>query len=147
MQYILFICIMVLVDQYTKHIAIHRFKKRKVDLMNGKIQLIYVENYGVAFNLYSHKRKRLIFFNSICMIILAIILYNCVYVDRNLQLATGISLMIGGGLGNLVDRVRQGYVVDFLYFNIKKWPVFNLADFFVFAGAIILMLGGGIVAF
>lgn len=138
MWYMLFILFMVLVDQYTKYIAVHKFRKRKVNLMKGKIQLIYVENYGVAFNLYSCKRKRLIFFNSICMIILAMILYNCIYIDENLYVATGISFMIGGGLGNFVDRVKQGYVVDFLYFNIKKWPVFNLADFFIFVGTIIL---------
>lgn len=140
MQYILLIVIMVLVDQYTKYIAVHKFKKNKVNLMKGKIQLIYVENYGIAFNLYSHKRKRLILFNSICMIILAMILYNCIYIDKNLYIATGISLMVGGGLGNLVDRIKQGYVIDFLYFNIRKWPVFNIADFFVFAGAIILAI-------
>lgn len=102
---------------------------------------MYVENRGAAFGILQGATA---FFIVLTAVISAGILYYlCFKVpkeDRVLKMS--LSLIFAGAVGNLIDRVRLGYVVDFFYFHIKDlfhWPVFNVADSIVVIGVIILL--------
>lgn len=60
--------------------------------------------------------------------------------NYNAMIRVGYSFFIGGGIANTIDRIKDGYVTDFIYFNIKKFPVFNIADFFIFGGFLLILM-------
>ncbi|GAA0178652.1 hypothetical protein SH2C18_16670 [Clostridium sediminicola] len=60
--------------------------------------------------------------------------------NYNVVVKVGYSFFIGGGIANTIDRIKDGYVTDFIYFNIKRFPVFNIADFFIFGGFILILI-------
>jgi len=103
-------------------------------LFGGKIELIYIRNYGIAFNRLSGKKNLILIINLFLFSYLSYLLYT----DINNYL--GYSLILAGGLGNFICRIQKGYVIDFVYFNIKGWPVFNIADFEVLLGISIVMI-------
>ncbi|MFT9496483.1 signal peptidase II, partial [Anaerosolibacter sp.] len=105
-------------------------------LINNIFHLTYAENTGAAFSMFSGKQPLLII---LTLIIIVALLF---YLIRNLKtdqvfLKFSLSLIIGGALGNLIDRIRLNYVVDMLDFTLINYPVFNMADVFVVSGAVI----------
>ena len=111
--------ILILLDQFTKHLAVKHLKDQMpVVLWKNVFELSYLENRGAAFGILQGKQWPLIIFT---VIVLMIIIY--------------LYLM-----GNFIDRVMQGYVVDFFYFRLIDFPVFNVADIYVTVAAILLIL-------
>lgn len=97
--------------------------------------LTYVTNPGGAFGILPYRSDVFIFL-SITVIFLMIFLS---FLSKSKQrLAWGLAFLTGGIMGNLIDRLRTGYVIDFLDFRI--WPVFNLADVFIFGGALFIII-------
>jgi signal peptidase II len=137
----------VLLDRWTKrlvaaHIAIYA---HGIQIIPGFFRITHTENTGAAFSLFadspSHwKTAMLISFSVVAMIVVSVLLWKQ---SRALTM-TGIalSLILGGAVGNLWDRVASGRVVDFLLFYVKQyqWPVFNLADSAIVVGASLLVL-------
>jgi signal peptidase II len=137
----------VLLDRWTKrlvaaHIAMY---SRGIQVIPGFFRITHTENTGAAFSLFadspSHwKTAMLITFSVVAMIVVSVLLWKQ---SRALTM-TGIalSLILGGAVGNLWDRVASGRVVDFLLFYVKtyQWPVFNLADSAIVVGASLLVL-------
>lgn len=136
----------VLLDRWTKHLAATRIAMYShIQVIPGFFRLTHTENTGAAFSLFadspSHwKTAMLISFSVIAMIVVSVLLWKQ---SRALTM-TGIalSLILGGAVGNLWDRVASGRVVDFLLFYVKtyQWPVFNLADSAIVVGASLLVL-------
>lgn len=103
----------------------------------GVFHLTFVCNTGAAFSNFQDQRWGLIFVTSIVLALLIVFFIRSIKKEHwSLLLAT--SLIIGGGLGNLLDRIRLGYVVDM--FDFQFWPVFNIADMAVVAGCGFLIL-------
>jgi len=127
------IMIFLALDLWTKKWAEKSLNIPK-HLFGGKIQLIYVRNYGIAFNKLSGKKKLILIINLFLFIYLSYLLY----IDIKNYFA--YSLILAGGLGNFINRLQKGYVSDFIYFNLKGWPVFNIADFEILLGIVIVML-------
>ncbi len=102
--------------------------------------IVKVWNHGVSFGMFSDFKHSQIFFSSLVSLIV-IFLLIWLYKNKDLYLTIAISLIIGGALGNLCDRIKYGAVADFLDFHIKNihWPAFNLADSFVFVGVMMLL--------
>jgi signal peptidase II len=123
---------LLFLDLATKEWAKNKLKNKKLVLNKG-IHLILVRNYGIAFNKFSG-RKRLIL--GVNVILFGYLIY---LLSTDLENYFSYSLILAGGLGNFISRVKDGYVTDFIYFNIKKWPVFNIADFEIFLGVGILL--------
>ncbi len=137
----------VLLDRWTKrlvaaHIPIYN---HGIQVIPGFFRITHTENTGAAFSLFadspSHwKTAMLISFSVLAMIVVSVLLWKQ---SRALTM-TGIalSLILGGAVGNLWDRVASGRVVDFLLFYVKtyQWPVFNLADSAIVIGASLLVL-------
>lgn len=135
------IVLLVLADQGTKTLAVSRLKgKTAVSLIPGVLELSYVENRGMAFGLLQNRR---ILFLGLCMVFLVILVYLFARIPKTGYymplIATG-AVLGAGAAGNFIDRFVQGYVVDFIYFSLIDFPVFNLADIYVVCGGILLVL-------
>ena len=129
----------VILDQWSKYMAVlHLQGTDGVDLIPGVFRLTYLENRGAAFGVLQGQQW---FFYIITAVILVAVLlvYRRMPAGRKfLPLRVCAVLIVSGALGNLIDRVGQGYVVDFFYFELIDFPVFNVADIFVTVSAILL---------
>ena len=137
----------VALDQLTKMMVHSTFDlDQSIRIINGFFSLTYVRNTGAAWGILGHARYtfRQLFFLSIpplAVLIIVLFLYNLPETER-LEIYA-LSLISGGAIGNYIDRLRFGYVVDFLdfhYRNIYHYPVFNLADSSIVTGVGILTL-------
>jgi signal peptidase II len=100
--------------------------------------LTLVKNRGICFGLFSHWDIQYFVIASSFIIAFIIFFYICRLSKKNWRIQTSLGLIEGGILGNLVDRLRFGAVIDFI--NLHIWPVFNMADVFIVSGICILML-------
>lgn len=141
-MYIILAVFIVIIDQGTKYLAIIRLKdKQPISIINNFLQLKYVENRGAAFGILQNKQMPLIIFTF--LILIGIIYY--LYKNRKLTKISKISLwgIIGGSIGNLIDRIRLNFVVDFIdvnFWGYYDFPVFNLADSFLVVFTILLSI-------
>ena len=129
----------VILDQWSKYMAVlHLQGTDGVDLIPGVFRLTYLVNRGAAFGVLQGQQW---FFYIITAVILVAVLlvYRRMPAGRKfLPLRVCAVLIVSGALGNLIDRVGQGYVVDFFYFELIDFPVFNVADIFVTVSAVLL---------
>jgi signal peptidase II len=137
---ILYILLLVIIDHITKYIAkIQLSYGKSITLIDGFLELIYVENRGAAFGILKNKKFFLVGITTIAII--GMIYYLVRTTNLNKWERMSLIFIISGAIGNLIDRIFRGYVVDFIHFYIKDifdWPVFNIADILVVIGAIIL---------
>ncbi len=128
--------IVMLLDQASKLYIIWNFNPGdSVSLVPGVFHLTYVRNPGAAFGILAHKTTFFIVISAI--MILLIFFGRRFFSTRRIGIHLAFALQMGGALGNLIDRVRFGYVIDFLDFQV--WPVFNIADVAIVAGMILLL--------
>lgn len=108
-------------------------------LLPGLVELLRLHNYGAAWSSLSGMRWLLVALTSAVMVFLAVLLIKRIVRHPLGRLA--LTLVLAGGIGNLIDRVRLGYVVDMLHFQFwPSYPVFNVADIFVVIGVILFLL-------
>ncbi len=134
------ICILIIIfDIITKRVAVFSLKDiSTVPIIQDILHLTYVENRGAAFGMLQNQRW--IFMIITVIVIIAIIYFKTKNKLTSKLLDLGLSFVLGGAVGNMIDRVILGYVVDFIDFQIINFPVFNVADIFVVIGAIILVI-------
>lgn len=135
------IFLVIILDQITKYLAIG-LKKGSIKVVKNFMELVYVENRGAAFGILQGKKIILVFFT---FFIIAALCYF-IYKSRS-RLSTiskvSISLIIGGAIGNLIDRVFRYFVIDFIsvtFPNGYEFPVFNVADIAVVCGTFLLII-------
>ena len=125
----------VLADQVTKHIVTSTLALDESTHVAGPLSIHHVENSGIAFGLFSSATA------IVTLVTGAAVVWMIVYFarsgSRHPVLPVALGLVIGGSLSNLADRVRLGFVTDFLDF--RYWPAFNLADSFIVIGVGILL--------
>ena len=129
----------ILVDQISKILVLTYLFEDQVELIKGVLRFTYVENRGMAFGLLADHRWVFIVTSVVGIGFITFYLFR--YVERNLS-RVGLALIIGGGIGNMIDRVRLGFVVDFIdfcAFDFWVW-VFNVADAAVCVGAALFIL-------
>ena len=128
-------------DQCTKYLASFYLKDTEgITLIPGALKLQYLENRGMAFGMLQGKQ---VFLILICIIFLGAAVLLFFRVPKNsyyVPLITVTAVLAGGAAGNLIDRILRGYVVDFIYFSLIDFPVFNVADIYVVCGGIALVL-------
>jgi len=126
----------VLIDQFTKYLMFYNYKL----YLNKNFflfRLDFVKNYGAAFNMFSGSR----IFLSIISIIISIILFYLLLRNKS---ANSIDLysytfILGGTIGNGIDRIAKGFVIDFINLNIIDFPIFNIADISINIGFILIL--------
>lgn len=128
-------------DQWSKYMAaLHLGSGSTVELIPGVFELHYLENRGSAFGLMQNQR---IFFVIMTLIVVGFVcfFYTRVPDAKKFILLKGIMvLIVAGAIGNFIDRVSLGYVIDFFYFKLINFPIFNVADIYIVVGAICFLL-------
>jgi signal peptidase II len=133
-------------DRWTKRLVATRIALyAHIQIIPGFFRITHTENTGAAFSLFADspghwKTELLIAFSAVAMVVVAFLLWQQSRALSTTSIA--LSLILGGAMGNLWDRVASGRVVDFLLFYVKQyqWPVFNLADSSIVVGASLLVL-------
>ncbi|MDN5346839.1 MAG: signal peptidase [Clostridia bacterium] len=135
MRFLFFTFIVLAADQGSKYLVrLFLEPEQSVPIIPKILHFTYVNNPGAAFGLFAYQTP---FFITVSFIVILIIVFASFRVVREGKaLGLALSLQLGGALGNLLDRMRFGYVIDFLDFRI--WPVFNLADVAIVAGVALL---------
>ena len=143
--HIIIATLVVLIDRMTKWLIAEKIMLHdSVDVIPGLFRLTHVQNEGAAFGLFSEspsefKVGMLILFSVAALAVVSALLWK----NGNAMNATAValSLVFGGALGNLWDRVAAGRVIDFLdfYLGSHHWPAFNVADSAIVVGALLLL--------
>ncbi|WP_422485202.1 signal peptidase II [Gudongella sp. DL1XJH-153] len=134
--------LIIVADQATKHLSVlYLMNKKPIVLINDLIELHFVKNYGAAFGILQNQR---LFFISVTTLVLVVMSIYMIKNQKKLTLVANIAMgfLLGGALGNLIDRVRLGYVVDFIKVDLGRlydFPVFNIADIFIVIGTGLLI--------
>ena len=124
----------ILLDQVTKFFALRFLQlNTPVPLIKNFLNLTLVHNRGAAFGLF---QNQLFLFVLVSFFAIGLIIYNLKNHTNSIILKLSLSLILGGCVGNLIDRLRFGFVVDFL--DLRIWPVFNLADSVITIAALFL---------
>ncbi|MCR5415339.1 MAG: signal peptidase II [Pseudobutyrivibrio sp.] len=138
---IVIVIALVLLDQYTKLLAINNLKEKSdIILIPGVLQLHYLENTGAAFSMLEGKQGLFAIITPIMLLIMMYVVYKLPKIKKYLCLNYVIVFIIAGAIGNYIDRICNNYVVDFIYFSLINFPVFNVADCYVTVSVIALIL-------
>ena len=132
--------VLVAVDQVTKQLAVRFLKDLpSIPLWKDVFELQYCENPGIAFSMLENQRW--LFIPMTCLVMLALIIMLLRSDLRHSKLfSLSCAMILAGGIGNLIDRVAYKYVIDFLYFKLIDFPIFNFADCCVVVEPLILLL-------
>jgi len=129
------------IDQIVKFAIIENLYNSSKTILNGVLNLTYVENTGGAFGIGNNST---LMFITVSIIVISLI--TKFIISKKDEMSTyiliGLGLILGGGIGNLIDRIFKGFVVDYIDFSpLIKYPVFNIADVCVVVGCIIIGIG------
>ncbi|MFZ0478479.1 MAG: signal peptidase II [Terriglobales bacterium] len=144
--YFLIAAAVLALDRYTKWLISHRLTMHdSIPVIPGFFRIIHTENPGAAFGIFADspspwKIAMLILFSVVALVIVSVLLWKSSHAMTST--GVGLSLILGGALGNLWDRIVSRRVVDFLLFYVRhyQWPAFNVADSAIVVGACLLVL-------
>jgi len=134
-------CLLLLIgfDQWTKYFVAANLSQTPMVLWEGVFEFHYSINRGAAFGILQNHQM---IFKVLTMLVLVFLVVVWGRMQRNARFAPVqrvLVLLAAGACGNLIDRIRQGYVVDFLYFRLIDFPVFNVADSYVVISVFLLL--------
>lgn len=136
---VVFVAILIGIDQITKFIAIRNLKPiGSISIIDKIFSFTFVENRGAAFGIFQGKTLAL---SIITIVIIIGIVYFYIRLPKTRVykfIRFSLILIISGALGNLIDRIFRGYVVDFFHATFINFPVFNMADIYVVVGAFLM---------
>lgn len=121
----------VVLDQYTKLLAVKHLKDAPIPIIKDVFELQYLENRGAAFGLFQNQQLFFLITATVLLILGSILYVKMPFDKRMIPLRVCIVLIASGAIGNMIDRIKLNYVVDFLYFKLIDFPIFNVADIFV----------------
>lgn len=133
--------VLIVADQITKYLAVLHLKdKSPYVIIDNIFELHYLENRGAAFGILQEQKFFFVFIAAVILSVIIYVLFKTPYQRRYIKLHVTLVFIAGGAIGNLIDRVRYDYVVDFLYFSLINFPIFNVADIYVTLAAIYLVI-------
>lgn len=132
---------LIVIDQITKYLAVTNLKGTDgVDIIKGVFKLFYLENIGAAFGTFKGMQTVLIIFTTLLTIAIVYIWIILPEGKRYNLLRVLAVFIVAGAIGNLIDRITHSYVIDFLYFELIDFPIFNVADCYITCGEIVLFI-------
>ena len=133
--FFLFIC-----DFFTKQWIFYSIELNNFLPITFFLDLAHIHNFGISFGLFSGLFPSWFFILIGCMII--IFLFSLLLKSKNILEKLGYTFILAGALGNILDRVINGFVIDFIYIHYKDfyWPAFNFADIYISIGVLIILL-------
>lgn len=140
--YFLISLLLIAIDQFTKYLAFTKIgtSGKHFTLIKGVLEFVYVENTGAAWGILSGRQW---FFISITILLSLAVMYVMIVSPQEkkyVPLRCILSVLLAGAVGNLIDRIANRYVKDFIYFSLIDFPVFNFADICVCVSMIVLII-------
>lgn len=139
--YTVLIILMIGLDQISKAVIVSKFELgQSISIIKNFFDITYVRNFGAGFSIMQNQTLLLCIFT---VLVITLLVYMLINTKKNeILLKASYLLIIGGALGNFIDRISKTYVVDFLDFTFFGWgfPVFNVADCFVTVGTFLLII-------
>ena len=135
--YLLLVLVLAFFDQLSKILVINLFNVNdKLVLIDNFLKFYYIKNTGISFGILSNQKIIIIL---LTLLIVSYMVYEAIKSKNNKVKLVSSSLIVGGALGNLIDRLFRGYVIDFISFTIfnKEMAIFNIADIFITFGIIL----------
>ncbi len=128
-------------DYISKSAAVNNLKGTEgIPVIKGVFSLSYLENHGAAFGMLQNRRMLLLIMTAVILIALIIFFIKLPNTRKYMPLSIITVVIAAGAIGNMYDRIVNGYVIDFLYFELIDFPVFNLADCYVVISAILSLI-------
>lgn len=139
--WLLIIAGVVGLDQLTKWLTVINLNLREtVPIIENVFHFTYVRNTGAAFSIFNEPDERWIFLTISVVAIIALFFYLWKEKNGDKLLCVGMSFILGGGIGNMIDRCLLGYVIDFIDVRLIKFAIFNIADSFVCVGVALFVI-------
>lgn len=133
--------LLLALDQFTKYLAINRLKGNQAfALIDGVLELQYLENRGSAFGMLQNQKYFILLVGSVFLAVILFFLFKLPQQKKFCSIHILLAFIVAGGIGNMIDRIRFDYVVDFIYFKLIDFPIFNVADCYIVCGTIVLFL-------
>lgn len=133
--------VLLVLDQFTKHLAVVHLKdKSPYVIIDGVLELQYLENGGSAFGMLQNQKVFILFVGIVFLAVLLFFLLKLPEQKKFRIVHILLSVIIAGGIGNMIDRFRLDYVVDFISFVLINYPIFNVADIYVVVATIGLFI-------
>ncbi len=133
--------IAILLDQWTKFLAVTHLKNQSaIELIKDVFELRYLENKGAAFGIMQNQQVFFLVSSIIILLVATHVYMKLPQIKRFHLLRICIVLIVSGAIGNMIDRLRFQYVIDFFYFKLIDFPIFNVADIYVTVAAIGLII-------
>lgn len=128
-------------DQFTKYLAITQLKGRSAFvLIDDVLELQYLENRGSAFGMLQNQKFFILFVGIVFLAVILFFLFKLPETRKYTGVHILLSVIIAGGIGNMIDRFRFDYVVDFISFVLINYPIFNVADIYIVVATLSLFV-------
>lgn len=136
--------VLIIIDQLTKNFAVAHLKNQEpIVLWDGVFELRYLENRGAAFGILQNQRTFFLILTILLLVVIAYIYFKRIPNESRFRWLDIIAILFfAGAIGNFIDRLVQDYVVDFFYFRLINFPIFNVADIYVTVAAVCLIILG-----
>nr|WP_039121394.1 signal peptidase II [Ligilactobacillus ruminis] len=136
--YFVIIVAIVILDQTVKHLIVGSINLNdNISVVDGILSLAHIRNYGAAWSMLLGQIWFFVIISTVSLALMAFFFWK--FRNRPLYL-TGLSLMIGGTIGNFIDRLRLGYVVDMFQLDFINFPIFNVADCALTIGVAVILI-------
>ena len=133
--------VLLVLDQFTKHLAVVHLKNQPAYvIIDGVLELQYLENRGSAFGMLQNQKVFILFVGIVFLAVLLFFLFKLPEQKKFRIVHVLLAVIVAGGIGNMIDRFRLDYVVDFISFVLINYPIFNVADIYVTMTFIVLVL-------
>ena len=132
-----FFIVLILIDQFTKYLAVTFLKDNgPFIIIDGVFQLRYLENRGAAFGMMQGRQYLFVAGAAVIVLLIAYFYQKMPMTKKYIPLRICAVLLCSGAIGNMIDRLKLNYVVDFFYFDLIDFPIFNVADCYVVVACI-----------
>ena len=133
--------LLVLADRALKIYAVTRLKEHpSISLINGILELTYLENTGAAFGLLKGQKYFFILVGTVIFLSIVYLIFKMPRKKKFDAAHIALSLIAAGAVGNMTDRILYDYVIDYIYFSVIRFPIFNVADIYVTVATIMLII-------
>jgi signal peptidase II len=138
---LLLLGLLIFLDQWFKQLAVTKLQgKQAYSLIDGALELDYLENRGSAFGMLQNQKVLILFVSIIFMAVILFMLIKLPDYKKFIPAHVFFTMIIAGGVGNMIDRIRFDYVIDYISFILIHYPIFNFADIAVVLGVIGLII-------
>ena len=135
------IVFLLLIDQWTKQLAVIKLKGTNgIPIIPKVFELFYLENTGVAFGMMKNQKGFILCVTILLVGVVFYALHKIQHRNHFLYIRICLLLILAGGIGNMIDRIANGFVVDFFSFVLIHFPIFNVADIYIVVGTILFCI-------